>query len=115
MPFIVIHSDTEIRLPDISVLKQHGELLGYADPQKIWISTQTGMKQHDVVMVLVHVTEVDFLNGNFHEFCARIGDTLRNALKKSVEVATPAHGPMRTVAWCPTEAGVHTYGAQIAE
>lgn len=109
MPFIRINSSQPVDPGTIARIKGYGEILGYSDPRRIWVTVALGLQQDDVVLAEVFAKEEDFENGVFVKFCQRVANRLRLDLGKSAEVVTPADVPMRPVAWAPTEEGAEVY------
>lgn len=94
-------------------LKALGSIIGYDDPDHIWVETIAGFRQTDIATVLISVSGEDRWHPRFREFCSTVATVLRHRLKVNVEVCSQANGYIETLAFAPTAAGIEKYGREI--
>ena len=110
MPILRIVSNRKLSTDEVNQVKVLGSILGYHDPRCIWVETNGDLTQDDAMAVTVTCEKQDFDKPQFGEFCREVGNYLREATDKSVEVVRPIDGGIESVCWCPTEEGAQRYG-----
>ena len=110
MPILRIVSDSQLPDDIVNQVKVLGSILGYNDPRCIWVEVSDGLTQPDVMAVTVTVEKRDFEKQQFEEFCIEVGQYLREAVGKSVEVVRPTEFGVHSICWGPTEEGAQIYG-----
>ncbi|HEV7448962.1 MAG TPA: hypothetical protein VGP13_00275 [Candidatus Paceibacterota bacterium] len=94
-------------------IKAFGALIGYDDPKKIWVVSESGLMQDDVGFIEVMVTQVDYGHQNFKKLCDEVAKLLQEELGRSFEVILPGGGPMLPVSFRPTKEGAEIYGPAV--
>lgn len=110
MPILRIVSDSQLPGNVIGQAKVLGSILDYHDPRCIWVEVNDNLTQPDIMLVTVMVEKHDFRKPQFDEFCTEVGQYLREAVSKSVEVVRPSEFGIHSICWCPTEEGARIYG-----
>lgn len=110
MPILRIVSDSQLPDDIVNQVKVLGSIIGYSDPRCIWVEVSDSLTQSDVMVVFVNIEKRDIDHPQFGEFCIKVGQYLREAVGKSVEVVRPTEFGIHSICWCPTEEGVRIYG-----